>query len=142
MPKFVSAIAVAAVTWIAFSAATLAQLVPPRDDLQASSFLLANRWYDFDFVKGAAPNYGPGTEPLALPTVKIVRVINESWVEIAFPLSRKQHLGLLNARSADDRYSGRATVDGRVFVDWEKSITEWRVLWVNLQHVAGITPLE
>lgn len=97
-----------------------------------SEFLEAGQWWNLFFAEGNDPlRRGTGS----INAVKIVqlRKTHPSWVQIAFPKNRKEHFGIFGpaAKAHDDD-----SIDlEAALADWEKGITQWKVIWINLDFV-------
>jgi hypothetical protein len=74
--------------------------------------------------------------------VKIVRLSNvhPSWVQIAFPKDRKEH-GSIFGPAAKAHENKDVNVDVEI-AEWEKSITQWKTIWINLDFVYSMSPVQ
>lgn len=101
-----------------------------------SEFLQPGKWWNLYSDEG--------NDPLqrSIRAVKVVQLsdAHPSWVQIAFPKNTKEHFSIFGP-------AGKAHDDNKVDLDaalaeWEDSITEWRVIWINLDFVVYMSPVE
>jgi hypothetical protein len=99
-------------------------------------FLQANTWWNLYFSKENNPlNRG-------IVAVKILGVDEKrpSWVKIAFPKKREEHYSIFGpAAKAHDNEDISLEA---ALAKWEKTVTEWKVIWVNLDYVVHMAPVE
>ena len=104
-----------------------------------SEFVETGTWWNLFFSQGNDPlRRGTGS----INAVKIMRVskTHPEWIKIAFPKKRKEHYSIFGpaAKAHDDD-----SVDlYAALADWEKSISEWKVIWVNLNFVVHMSKVE
>ncbi len=100
-------------------------------DTQAE-FLQPGTWWNLYFDKDNDPlKHGDRS----VKAVKIIQLSEKhpGWVQIAFPKTWDEHISIIGPAAAahDD-----ASVDIEPKLKtWEKSVTQWRVIWVNLEFV-------
>lgn len=102
-------------------------------------FLEPGMWWNFYFADGSDPLKRGA---VSIKAVKILQFSERhpSWVQIAFPKRRKEHFSILEpaAKAHDDD-----SVDlDAALAEWEESITQWSVIWVNLDFVVRISKVE
>ena len=100
-------------------------------DTQAE-FLQPGTWWNLYFASESDPlKHGDRS----VKSVKIIQLSakHPGWVQIAFPENLKEHISILRPVGAayDDDSMG---LDAELKT-WEKSVTMWRVIWVNLEFV-------
>jgi hypothetical protein len=103
------------------------------------SFAEPNTWWNLYFSKDNNPLQRGGG---SIHAVKVLEVSESrpSWIKIAFPKTREDHLSILQPASkaqADDDISFEAAL-----AEWEKTISEWTVMWVNLGFVVYMTKVD
>jgi hypothetical protein len=109
--------------------------------------LKVGTWYNFYFVEGRSPfptassRSDLAASKLTIHAAKIVAKSSESEIRITFPELSSEHLAILKARAKDHADTGSATTSGEAFKKWEKSISEWKTVSINLEHVDRITLL-
>lgn len=101
-----------------------------------SGFLQPDEWWNLYFDDGINPL------KRSVRAVKIVQLSEHhpSWVQIAFPKDREVHFSIFGpaAKAHDD--SG---IDlNAALAKWEKGITEWKTMWINLDFVVHVTKVE
>ena len=102
-------------------------------------FLQPGQWWNLYFAEGNDPLKRGA---VLIHAVKIVQFSERhpSWVQIAIPKNRIKHFSIFGpaAKAHDDD-----SIDlDAALADWEKSITEWKVIWINLDFVVHITKVE
>ena len=107
---------------------------PTTSDTQPQ-FLESGKWWNLYFADENDP----------LGTIKAVKVVqlcetHPSWVQIAFPKKQKEHFSILKpaARAHDD-----PSIDFEdAIAEWERSVSEWKVIWINLNFVVHMNKVE
>ena len=107
--------------------------------------LQVGQWYNFYFLKGRSPFTRASAEnkhaktSLTIHAAKIVSKKSKSDVTITFPKRMDDHLAILSARAKDEKEAGAATVEGPHFKRWEREITEWKTIPIDLKNVKRIS---
>ncbi|HBN76054.1 MAG TPA: hypothetical protein DD473_09585 [Planctomycetaceae bacterium] len=75
-------------------------------------------------------------------TVNAVKLISTdakrpNWVQIQFPKDRNEHLSIL--KPASMAFENEDLELMLALEEWEKTITDWNLVWVNLDYVVRIT---
>ncbi len=105
----------------------------------AHPFLQPNSWWNLYFANDNNPLKRAG---LSIAAVKVVEIDKQrpSWVKIRFPKDKDEHLSILKA-------TVRARKDSHMSIDdalgeWEKTISDWESIWINLDFVVYVTRVE
>jgi hypothetical protein len=108
---------------------------PQKHPEARSEFLQPGKWWNLYSDER--------NDPLrrSIRAVKVVKLsdTHPSWVQIAFPKTTKEHFSIFGpaAKAHDD---DKVDLDAAL-ADWEKSITEWKVIWINLDFVVHMSPV-
>lgn len=116
-----------------------AQEPPPTPEPGRPALLQTNTWWNLYFSKDHDPLRRGGD---SIRAVKVLEVDRErpSWIKIAFPKDRAEHLSIFKPAakaSADPSLSVTEALS-----EWEKTISDWQTLWVNLRFVVYVTKVE
>ena len=109
----------------------------PIDQSQKSSgFLDAGIWYNFYFEK---ENDLLKRGDMTVNAVKLISMdANRSnWVQIQFPKDRNEHVSIM--KPASMAFENEDLELSLALEEWEKTVTDWNIVWVNLDYVVRIT---
>ncbi len=103
---------------------------------KSSGFLDAGIWYNFYFEK---ENDLLKRGNLTVNAVKLISTDAKrpNWVQIQFPKDRNEHLSIL--KPASMAFENEDLELMLALEEWEKTITDWNLVWVNLDYVVRIT---
>lgn len=113
--------------------------MPPTSIPQAQQeFLEPGKWWNLTFV---SENNPLKRGDFSIHAVKILKLseTHSSWVQIAFPRDDEEHTSIFGptAKAHED-----SSLDLQAeLAEWEKTITDWEVIWVNLHYVVKISPV-
>lgn len=104
-----------------------------------SSFLQANTWWNLYFAKGHNP-LQRGRDSINAVKILTIDKVRPAWVKITFPKVRKEHLSIIKPVAAAQDNSNLTAAEA--LAKWEDSVSDWQVMWVNLDYVERITKVE
>lgn len=97
-------------------------------------FLQAGTWWNLYFEERNSPLQ---RGQLSINAVKVLDVQHQPWIQIAFPATESEHQSIFGpaARAHEnDQLSAKEAL-----ADWEKTVSSWRIIWVNLDFVVHIS---
>ena len=92
----------------------------------------------FSKAKATARNKRAKTS-VTTRAAKVVSKKSKSDVKITFPKRIDDHLSILSARAKDVKETGSATVKGLNFKKWEREVTEWKTIPIDLKYIKRIS---
>lgn len=103
---------------------------------KSSGFLDAGIWYNFYFEK---ENDLLKRGDMTVNAVKLISMdANRSnWVQIQFPKDRNEHVSIM--KPASMAFENEDLELSLALEEWEKTVTDWNIVWVNLDYVVRIT---
>ncbi|WP_146502483.1 hypothetical protein [Rubinisphaera italica] len=103
---------------------------------KSTGFLDAGVWYNFYFEKENDLLKRGG---MTVNAVKLISIDEDhsNWVQIQYPKERDEHLSIL--KPASMAFENEDLELSLALEEWEKTITEWNIVWVNLDYVVRIT---
>lgn len=110
---------------------------PPRNAPEArSEFLQSGQWWNLYCDEDNDPLHR------SIRAVKVIQLsgTHPSWVQIAFPKDTKEHFSIL--QPAADAHDDDAVDLDAAIAEWERGVTEWKVIWINLDFVVSMSPVE
>ena len=109
---------------------------PRTSESGDKTFIEANTWWNLFFAKD--------NDPLKRPVhaVKVLEIDQRqrSWIKIAFPKSREEHFSIF--RPAAKAHDNDAIAIEEALAKWEETISDWKVMWVNLDYVVYVTRVD
>ena len=95
-----------------------------------ATFLQPGTWWNLFSSEGENPLGGR-----SIRAVKVLEIARRhpSWVKTTFPKSEKEHRSIFGPAAKAHKNQDVQVKDA--LAEWEKSVTEWTVRWVNLAHV-------
>ncbi|WP_339747997.1 hypothetical protein [uncultured Rubinisphaera sp.] len=110
----------------------------PRVDQsqRLSGFLKAGIWYNFYFEK---ENNLLKRGGMTVNAVKLISIDEDrsNWVQIQYPKERDEQISIL--KPASMAFENEDLELSLALEEWEKTITNWNIVWVNLDYVVRIT---
>lgn len=107
-----------------------------------SCFLDPGEWWNLYFDESNDPTLKKDPLKRSINAVKIIQVsqTHPNWVQIAFPKERKEHFSIFGPAAKAHR---NPSINFQAaLAEWERSISEWKSIWINLYFVVHMSKVE
>ncbi|MEQ8849807.1 hypothetical protein [Botrimarina sp.] len=109
---------------------------PPRP---TAEFMQPGEWWNLYFVEGGGP-LDRGRVTYHACGVLAFAKDRPNWVLVRWPAKEEDHVSLVRAVIGAREGSGVSLKEA--IGAWEKGISRWRTMWVNLDHVSHASRVE